>query len=31
IYRCVVCGHVADRDMNAALNIRDTENFELAY
>ncbi|WP_304056025.1 RNA-guided endonuclease InsQ/TnpB family protein [Levilactobacillus namurensis] len=31
IYHCVACGHVADRDMNAALNIRDTENFELAY
>jgi len=29
IYRCMFCGHVEDRDMNAALNIRDTENFEL--
>lgn len=31
IYRCAVCGQVSDRDMNAALNIRDTENFKLAY
>ena len=30
-YRCSVCGLVNDRDMNAALNIRDTKNFELAY
>lgn len=31
IYRCPVCDYVEDRDINAALNIRDTENFELAY
>ncbi|KJW12070.1 RNA-guided endonuclease InsQ/TnpB family protein, partial [Levilactobacillus spicheri] len=31
IYHCTHCGQVADRDMNAALNIRDTKNFELAY
>lgn len=31
IYRCDVCGYVEDRDINASLNIRDTENFELAY
>ncbi|HBF74343.1 MAG TPA: hypothetical protein DDW71_03695, partial [Lactobacillus sp.] len=30
-YQCPKCCYTADRDINAALNIRDTENFELAY
>lgn len=31
VYKCPNCHYVEDRDINAALNIRDTENFELAY
>lgn len=31
IYHCDVCGYTEDRDINASLNIRDTENFEFAY
>ena len=30
-YRCPNCHYIEDRDINASLNIRDTENFELAY
>lgn len=30
IYECQCCGYVTDRDYNAALNIRDTQNFKLA-
>ena len=29
IYRCT-CGYAADRDFNAALNLRDTETYEVA-
>lgn len=31
VYRCPNCHYIEDRDINAALNIRDTENFVLAY
>lgn len=31
IYHCDVCGYTEDRDINASLNIRDTENFEFSY
>ena len=31
IYRCPKCHYTEDRDINASLNIRDTENFELVY
>ncbi|GAW98328.1 RNA-guided endonuclease InsQ/TnpB family protein [Secundilactobacillus mixtipabuli] len=31
VYECQSCDYTEDRDINAALNIRDTENFELAY
>ncbi|WP_203652063.1 RNA-guided endonuclease InsQ/TnpB family protein, partial [Secundilactobacillus yichangensis] len=31
VYECPNCDYTEDRDINAALNIRDTENFELAY
>ncbi|WP_203651402.1 RNA-guided endonuclease InsQ/TnpB family protein [Secundilactobacillus yichangensis] len=31
VYECKSCDYTEDRDINAALNIRDTENFELAY
>ena len=31
IYRCPNCHYIEDRDINASLNIKDTENFELAY
>ncbi|GAX06085.1 transposase [Secundilactobacillus pentosiphilus] len=31
VYECQNCDYTEDRDINAALNIRDTENFELAY
>ncbi|GAX09198.1 transposase [Secundilactobacillus silagincola] len=30
-YQCPKCSYTANRDINAALNVRDTENFELAY
>lgn len=30
-YKCPKCHYTEDRDINAALNIRDTENFVLAY
>lgn len=30
-YKCPKCHYIEDRDINASLNIRDTENFELAY
>ncbi|NLR18346.1 transposase [Lactobacillus sp. LC28-10] len=30
-YQCPKCCYTADRDINAALNTRDTKNFELAY
>ena len=30
-YKCPKCHYIEDRDINAALNIRDTENFALAY
>ena len=29
IYRCV-CGYIEDRDLNAALNLRDAETYEVA-
>ena len=29
IYSCT-CGYVEDRDFNAALNLRDAENYEVA-
>ena len=29
IYRCT-CGYVEDRDLNAALNLRDAETYEIA-
>lgn len=31
VYRCSNCHYIEDRDINAALNIRNTENFVLAY
>ena len=31
VYECQNCNYTEDRDINAVLNIRDTENFELAY
>ena len=31
IYHCGVCGYTEDRDINASLNIGDTENYQLAY
>lgn len=31
MYKCPECGYVKDRDVNASLNIRDTEHFELVY
>lgn len=31
IYRCPNCHYIEDRDINASLNIRDTENYQLAY
>nr|WP_317429081.1 transposase [uncultured Mitsuokella sp.] len=29
IYRCPVCGYTADRDFNAALNLRDTTEYKI--
>lgn len=29
IYRCPVCGYAADRDFNAALNLRDTTEYKI--
>ena len=29
IYRCA-CGYIEDRDLNAALNLRDAETYEVA-
>lgn len=29
IYRCT-CGYIEDRDLNAALNLRDAETYEVA-
>lgn len=31
VFKCPKCHYAEDRDINASLNIRDTENFELAY
>lgn len=31
IFKCPKCRYIEDRDINASLNIRDTENFVLAY
>ncbi|RGS70496.1 RNA-guided endonuclease TnpB family protein [Mitsuokella sp. AF21-1AC] len=30
IYVCPVCGYTEDRDLNAALNLRDTKNYRIA-
>ena len=30
IYACPVCGYTEDRDLNAALNLRDTKNYRIA-
>ncbi|WP_278833476.1 zinc ribbon domain-containing protein, partial [Mitsuokella multacida] len=30
VYVCPACGFTEDRDLNAALNLRDTKNYSIA-
>ena len=30
IYKCLICGEIIDRDLNASLNLRDTKSYKIA-